>query len=181
MWRWYVLILQGLPIAPVSPILALFIPPRVNTQHRIQEPPLLTNEAQVQKKSKMPVIWGFDLSHMSWRAFGHKKMFDRRWYLRRERFSKHFCSWSFFPAPDPYFLKVIYQVCLPGAARRVSIKSRLPACHAHMSRRRSESWNFIHTAYPHLIFPQVYRDLLALKIREPARQYRGSQRSGCGP
>ncbi|KAF9463464.1 hypothetical protein BDZ94DRAFT_1308769 [Collybia nuda] len=34
----------------------------------------------------MPVIWGFDLSHMSWGAFGHRKMFDRRWHLRRERF-----------------------------------------------------------------------------------------------
>jgi len=34
----------------------------------------------------MAVIWGFDLSQMSWSAFGHKKMFDRRWQLRRERF-----------------------------------------------------------------------------------------------
>ncbi|KAF8150220.1 hypothetical protein B0H34DRAFT_733101 [Crassisporium funariophilum] len=34
----------------------------------------------------MAVIWGFDLSHMSWGSFGHQKMFDRRWHLRRERF-----------------------------------------------------------------------------------------------
>ncbi|ESK96178.1 hypothetical protein Moror_7252 [Moniliophthora roreri MCA 2997] len=34
----------------------------------------------------MPVIWGFDLSEMSWSAFGHAKMFDKRWHLRRERF-----------------------------------------------------------------------------------------------
>ncbi|KIM92053.1 hypothetical protein PILCRDRAFT_185 [Piloderma croceum F 1598] len=34
----------------------------------------------------MPVIWGFDLSEMSWSAFEHKKMFDPRWHLRRERF-----------------------------------------------------------------------------------------------
>ncbi|KAF4623489.1 hypothetical protein D9613_001279 [Agrocybe pediades] len=34
----------------------------------------------------MAIIWGFDLSKMSWGAFGHKKMFDRRWHLRKERF-----------------------------------------------------------------------------------------------
>ncbi|KDR79643.1 hypothetical protein GALMADRAFT_243725 [Galerina marginata CBS 339.88] len=34
----------------------------------------------------MAVIWGFNLSEMSWSAFGHKKMFDRRWHLRKERF-----------------------------------------------------------------------------------------------
>jgi len=33
----------------------------------------------------MTVIWGFDLSEMSWGAFGHRKMFDKRWHLRRER------------------------------------------------------------------------------------------------
>lgn len=34
----------------------------------------------------MPVIWGFDLSEMRWNAFGHKQMFDPKWYLRKERF-----------------------------------------------------------------------------------------------
>ncbi|KAK7025478.1 hypothetical protein VNI00_016007 [Paramarasmius palmivorus] len=34
----------------------------------------------------MPVIWGFDLSEMEWSAFGHAKMFDKKWHLRRERF-----------------------------------------------------------------------------------------------
>lgn len=34
----------------------------------------------------MAVIWGFDLSQMSWSAFGSKNMMDRRWHLRRERF-----------------------------------------------------------------------------------------------
>lgn len=33
----------------------------------------------------MAVIWGFNLSEMSWSAFGHRKMFDKQWYLRRER------------------------------------------------------------------------------------------------
>jgi len=34
----------------------------------------------------MPVIWGFNLSEMSWGAFRHRQMFDKQWYLRRERF-----------------------------------------------------------------------------------------------
>jgi len=34
----------------------------------------------------MPVIWGFDLSEMSWGAFSTPKMMDRKWHLRRERF-----------------------------------------------------------------------------------------------
>ncbi|KAJ3503504.1 hypothetical protein NLJ89_g8403 [Agrocybe chaxingu] len=34
----------------------------------------------------MAVIWGFDLSEMSWSAFEHRRMFEKRWYLRRERF-----------------------------------------------------------------------------------------------
>lgn len=34
----------------------------------------------------MAVIWGFDLSQMSWGAFGSKRMFDRRWYMRKQRF-----------------------------------------------------------------------------------------------
>ncbi|GAA5988744.1 hypothetical protein JCM5350_002923 [Sporobolomyces pararoseus] len=33
-----------------------------------------------------PTIWGFDLSELSFGAFSSKKMFDRRWHLRRERF-----------------------------------------------------------------------------------------------
>ncbi|GAA5929834.1 uncharacterized protein JCM15063_004637 [Sporobolomyces koalae] len=33
-----------------------------------------------------PTIWGFDLSELSFSAFSSKKMFDRRWHLRRERF-----------------------------------------------------------------------------------------------
>ncbi|KAF8870837.1 hypothetical protein CPB84DRAFT_1855328 [Gymnopilus junonius] len=34
----------------------------------------------------MTVIWGFNLSEMSWGAFGSKRMFDGRWYMRKERF-----------------------------------------------------------------------------------------------
>jgi len=33
----------------------------------------------------MTVICGFDLSEIRLSAFGHKKMFDKRWHLRRER------------------------------------------------------------------------------------------------
>ncbi|GAA6015779.1 hypothetical protein JCM11491_002477 [Sporobolomyces phaffii] len=33
-----------------------------------------------------PTIWGFDLSELSFSAFSSKKMFDRKWHLRRERF-----------------------------------------------------------------------------------------------
>jgi len=35
-----------------------------------------------------PTIWGFDLSELSFSAFSSKKMFDKRWHLRRERFGK---------------------------------------------------------------------------------------------
>jgi len=34
----------------------------------------------------MAVIWGFDLSQMSWGAFNHRNMFNPRWHLRKERF-----------------------------------------------------------------------------------------------
>jgi ABC-type cobalt transport system substrate-binding protein len=33
----------------------------------------------------MAIIFGFDLSEMSCNAFNHRKMFDKRWHLRRER------------------------------------------------------------------------------------------------
>ncbi|GAA5906024.1 uncharacterized protein JCM6883_002527 [Sporobolomyces salmoneus] len=33
-----------------------------------------------------PTIWGFDLSELSFSAFSSKKMFDKKWHLRRERF-----------------------------------------------------------------------------------------------
>ena len=41
-----------------------------------------------------PTIWGFDLSELSFGAFSSKKMFDRRWHLRRERFSEPFFPFS---------------------------------------------------------------------------------------
>ncbi|TFK35987.1 hypothetical protein BDQ12DRAFT_737256 [Crucibulum laeve] len=34
----------------------------------------------------MAVLYGFDLSEMSWDDMSYKKMFDARWHLRRERF-----------------------------------------------------------------------------------------------
>ena len=34
-----------------------------------------------------PKIWGFDLGELSFSAFSSKAMFDKRWHLRRERFS----------------------------------------------------------------------------------------------
>lgn len=37
----------------------------------------------------MTVIWGFDLSQMTWSAFAHRNMFDPRWHLRRERFAAY--------------------------------------------------------------------------------------------
>ncbi|GAA5926335.1 hypothetical protein JCM1841_005537 [Sporobolomyces salmonicolor] len=33
-----------------------------------------------------PIIWGFDLSELSFHAFSSREMFDPRWHLRRERF-----------------------------------------------------------------------------------------------
>ncbi|KAL7418812.1 hypothetical protein Q5752_006496 [Cryptotrichosporon argae] len=34
----------------------------------------------------MPVVLGFELNELSFKAFSSKRMFDRRWHLRRERF-----------------------------------------------------------------------------------------------
>lgn len=36
----------------------------------------------------LPTIWGFDLREMSWSALSSRRMFNRRWHLRRERFGE---------------------------------------------------------------------------------------------
>ncbi|GAA6037520.1 hypothetical protein JCM8097_008235 [Rhodosporidiobolus ruineniae] len=37
------------------------------------------------KRRSGPVIWGFDLSEMSFGAFSHKQLMDPKWHLRKER------------------------------------------------------------------------------------------------
>jgi len=105
----------------------------------------------------MAVIWGFNLSEMSWGAFGHARMFDRRWHLRRERFGASFPLLSHFDTDSLHPISiVVYQL-----AMLISLAAEVPSSSFSAFRRLTP---------PHL----VHSNILSLQIRIPPIQNRSS-------
>ena len=59
------------------------------------------------------MVWGFDLTELSWSAFSRKSMFDPHWHLRPERLGK-VSTWLAHPQSCANFYLIEYR-CLYGA------------------------------------------------------------------